>query len=310
MADFEWPTLIEAESHIRGELQRLGLRFREDRNSFSIVCPYPHPGGGVNSHLNYRIKKDGKTSHCFVCKSTGSWQHVAGDIGASKFNSSGLYDDAAAALDMGAALRRRQLLSLEEDDPAEVPAGLTPWAGSWRGMSEAFLTRAKAARWLQPWYGEWVERIWFPCYQYGDYAGYAARRLDKVDDRRWFNAPWMKAQEVLFGFDLARSFKSDAVCVCEGPADALTLLHAGIPAVATLGTNNIGQKESLVYSAGWRRAYVVFDNDPGGVEAAPKMMARLQLVMPYTENILLPPGKDPGNLDANELRWLREHVKP
>lgn len=310
MNEQQWPSPVEAEMHIRGELQRLGLGFKEDRNSFSIICPHPHPGGGPNTHYNYRIKKDGKTSHCFVCKATGSWQKIAGELGASKFNSSGLVGDEGADLNMGAAIRRRLALTALDDDIQGAPDGMTPWQGSWRGLPETFLRRVHAHRWLQPWYGSWVERIWFPCMQWNEFVGYAARRLDKVDEQRWYNAPWMKSTEVLFGFDVARSMGSRAVAIVEGPGDALTLLNAGIPAVAVLGTRNIGQKEALLIAAGFTRGYVVFDADAAGNEAAPVMLSRLRTVMQHAENILLPPGKDPGGLSGPELAWLRDHIRP
>jgi hypothetical protein len=316
MTEFNWPTPVEAEMHIRAELNRLGMPFKEDHNSFRIVCPFPHPGDGVNTKRNRGIKKDGTTSFCFVCRNTGSWQKIAPMIGAAKFGGTGLLGDDAADFNLAAAIRGRmaRMALNDTDDEHEVPEGMKPWVGSWRGLSEAFLRAVNAHHWYQSVTTEnghfTTERIWFPCIQWNEYVGYVSRRLDKRDEMRYYNAPWMKSSEVLFPFDYARTLGGDRIVLVEGPVDALKLLHGGVPAVAVLGTNNMGSKESLLSAAGYKKAFVLFDSDQAGREAAPVMRKKLLKVMDCVDVVNLPPTrKDPGELEPAEVRWLLDYIR-
>ncbi len=223
-------------------------------------------------------------------------------------------------VNLATALRNRMAETALRDDieDGEVPEGMTPWEGSWRGLPETFLRRVSAMEWNQCIRTDtgrifWTQRIWFPCVQWGTYVGYAARRLDNKDISRYWNAPWMKSSEVLFGFDLAREIAKESgitsVVVVEGPVDALRLLEAGIPAVAVMGVENIGQKESLLLSAGFRKVFILFDNDKAGRDATPDAYTRFSSVLP-TEVVLCPEHReDPGKFDASETTWLRNHIR-
>lgn len=311
--EFNWPSPVEAEMHIRTELQRLGIPYKEDANSFRIICPFPHPGDGPNMKKNRGIKKDGTTSFCFVCKQTGSWQKLAPMIGAAKFGGTGLIGDDMADFNFSAALKARMArMALVDDDESEVPQNMTPWVGSWRGLSEAFLRAVNAQHWYQnveTANGHFTtERIWFPCIQWGEYVGYVSRRLDKRDEMRYYNAPWMKSSEVLFPFDYAKSLGGDRIVVVEGPVDALKLLYHGVPAVAVLGTANLGNKEAILSAAGYKKAFVLFDNDKVGIEAAPHMLKNLHKVMD-AEIVNLPENRsDPGVLEPAEIQWLYKYI--
>ena len=302
--------------HIRTELTRLGIPFKDDHNSFRIVCPYPHDGS-QNTHKNYGIRKDGKTSFCFVCRATGSWQKVAEKIGATKFGkTAGLYSDENASTELSAALRSRMAATalLDDDEGScEIPEGMTPWIGGWRGFDESFLRWMNAYRWHQVITTEdgrmfTTERIWFPCIQWGEYVGFVSRRLDKLDVARYYNAPWMKAAETLFGFDAARAYKQKTMVLVEGPVDAMKLLAAGIPACAVLGTSNFGKKESMLRAAGWEHCILLYDNDNAGREGVLHAYPRIASVM-QVEVMNLPEGiKDPGEMTPDDLMWLKSYV--
>lgn len=300
--------------HIRGELTRLGIAYKENSNSFQIVCPHPHPGGGANTHKNYGIKKDGKTSFCFVCRATGSWQKVAPVLGAQKFGGTGLVSEDGLDTNVAALVRQRLArMALDDDDSTEIPDNMKPWVGSWRGLTEPFLRAMHAQHWWQVITKDdrmfTTERIWFPCMQVGEYVGYVSRRLDSSDIARYYNAPWMKSTEVLFGFDYARSLGGKSIVLVEGPVDAMRLLHGGVPAVAILGTNNFGEKQALLAASGYTKAYILFDNDEAGREAVPMAISKIRKVMDY-EVMSLPQGKkDPGELEEAEVSWLRHYTQ-
>lgn len=311
---FEWPSPIEAELHIRNELTRLGIPFREDHNSFRLVCPLPHPGGDVNTHKNRSIKKDGRTGYCFVCQQTMSWMKLGPLLGAQKFGKSGLIAEGAEDFDFAAAIRARMArTALSDEESHEVPKGMVPWQGSWRGLSHEFLQTVNAQRWyqtitLRDGRSFDTERIWFPCVQAGEYVGYAARRLDKREELPWYNAPWMKSAEVLYPFDRVRAMGGDAVVIVEGPFDALNLIAHGVPAMATLGAGNFGQKEALLVAAGYKRAFVLFDNDATGYDKGPKVAQQIARVIPT--QIMWPPKdrQDPGKMEPGEISWFRNFI--
>lgn len=300
--------------HIRSELQRNGIAYRDDREWFRTVCPHPHPGDGVNTKFNFGISKDGKSCFCFVCGKHGSWQKNAGIMGCSKFGLKGYIGDDAIDFNFAEALKLRMVQSALNDDVVvhDLPDNRTPWEGSWRGMSEAFLRSMSAHAWNQCRRTEdgrihWTQRIWFPVVQWGSYAGYFGRRLDSVDIMRYYNAPWMKSSEVLFGFDAARSFHPKRVVVVEGPVDALKLLSHGVPAMSVMGVQNI-EKEQLLVAAGIEKVYVLFDADAAGQKYGPMFRDRCSSFMD-TELLECPENRgDPGEFDANDCAYLRHLV--
>lgn len=320
-----WPSALEAEMHIRSELSRVGLAFKERKNGFALICPHPHPGGGTNTHFNFSITKDGRGSSCFVCKpESQSWNKLCAVLGTEKFGSTGLYSADTVDRDLLATKASSILHAMNDESGDEsfghVPEGMTPWIGSWRGLSEPFLRSMHAHTWNQTFVTDTghvicTPRIWFPCMQSGSYVGYVSRRLDTKDIMRYYNAPWMSTNNVLFPMDFARSYGGKAIVVVEGPVDALKLLHHGIPSVAILGTNNIGAKELLLLAYGYEKVFILFDNDPPneqgvrpGEVAALEFYERARKVM-QAQILKLPENiKDPGVLDTQGLDALKAYV--
>lgn len=309
----DWPSPVEAEMHIRGELSRLGIPFKDSPQWFQIICPFPHDGG-LNTKRNFGIQKNGKSTSCFVCGTHGSWQKIAPVLGATKFGSSGLISAEGIDLNLAALVRERfaELALSEADDLPDIPEGLTPWVGSWRGLSETFLRKLQAHHWWHTIEKDGrsfsTERIWFPCNQSGKYNGYFGRRLDNKDVARYYNAPWMHSVEMLYPFDYMRSLGGKRVVLVEGPVDALTLLQGGVPAVAILGTENLGNKHMLLAAAGYEKVYVMFDNDSAGAKAVPDAVKNYSTVMDV-EVMSLPAGRDdPGKLTPDEVGWMRSYV--
>ena len=125
--------------------------------------------------------------------------------------------------------------------------------------------------------------------------GYAGRRLQPGDRGKWGFPPRLPKSTLLYGLHRLRA--ATQVVVVEGPWEVLRLAQLGAPAVALLGTNLSLHQERLL--SRWPRLVVLLDGDPAGRDATRRIAARLQATP-----ILLAGGRDPADLDDDELRSL------
>jgi DNA primase len=242
--------------------------------------------------------------YCFGCGVRGrSWNRLADLIGAKQLAEAELPDPDEVAVQQ---LSRQVAAAVQEMD---LPWGLLPWQGDWRGMSEKFLLRCGAHQWFDP--ASRCSRIFFPCFQNQETLGWVARRLDQDDKKKYRNAPGMNSTEVLFPFDtmvqlLPRTLRhTETVVLVEGPVDALRLLACKIPAVAVLGTNNFRpHKRVPLLSLGAKRVIVAMDSDRGGKQARQEITPVLAELFDV-EQFYPPYREDPGSMNHGAVERLR-----
>jgi DNA primase len=318
----------EAEVHISAELSRGGVDWRSSgRKNIKMNCPFPHEKG-ADSGYNLEITKDGRMVHCWICDWSGSWDKLARELGLSEFNSeftsTDTYTSRVAEMnvfgklleDLDEVVDDETLSVLPEDD-------LFPWRrASWRGLRRSFLKRLPSYLWkhrveLKNDQGQvfktfFVDRILWPYNQYGRLVGYVGRRLDKGDKVKYYRAEWCKAKECLFPFDYLREYHEGfrTLVLVEGEVDALSLLGAGIPALSILGSTNWSEKKrDLLLSLGIQRVILLMDGDPAGRKAAKEIKGDLHGYFDISV-LKLAEGEDPGDMDEDQLEWLRNRVFP
>lgn len=138
---------------------------------------------------------------------------------------------------------------------------------------------------------------WFHC---RNFAAPFKKSAERTEDEKFFST------HTLFNLHKACDHMGSrkTILLVEGPLDVMCLWDAGIKnAVAIFGTALSVQQKELLHRVGARRLVTVFDSD----EAGERAVSRVQKVCGnYFEidKIDLPKGKDPGDLEDEELRLV------
>ncbi len=149
-----------------------------------------------------------------------------------------------------------------------------------------------------------TERITFPiCDAFGAVIGFSARKFKEHSfGGKYINtpdSPLFKKSQVLFGLHHSRLriAKEKKILLVEGQIDALRLIEAGFDfTVAIQGTAfNEGHIRELIH-LGVTQAFVAFDADEAGLQAASKVGTLLQKKTIAVSIVALPSGSDPDQL--------------
>lgn len=136
---------------------------------------------------------------------------------------------------------------------------------------------------------------------------------------RWPKRGDLFTSSILFNLYKARKFlePNRSLILVEGPLDGMRLEEARIHNwVATLGTSFCHSHRTLLVKYGVRDLYVAYDNDDpskykDGQRPADKAWDRMERVVGDLFNlhrIMLPPGKDCGDLNVSQLREIFEGI--
>jgi len=163
-------------------------------------------------------------------------------------------------------------------------------------------------------WGYYADRAIIPFFSGGDLKGFAAidmlgeiawrdRHPLSDDYRKTLTAVHFRAAEYLFGLDDCQH-GAEFLIIVEGPREVMKLWQEGFPnTVGTLGINVSPQQQMLIAGLSPKRLVLMYDNDPSGVKAMDKMekiLSRLHVV----KKCFCPRGKDPKNLDSNDIKNL------
>lgn len=122
-----------------------------------------------------------------------------------------------------------------------------------------------------------------------------------------------KKSYVLFGLNYSRMrlAKGKKVLLVEGQIDALRLIHEGLNAtVAPLGTALTESHVDKLLQLGIESAYLAFDSDEAGINAAIKTGNLLQKKGISTQVVIMPEGADPDSvLKEKGVEGFRELLK-
>lgn len=169
-------------------------------------------------------------------------------------------------------------------------------------LEESGLARARGSRMADFFHG----RITFPIADArGRVQGFGARTLDPAERAKYVNSPegpTFRKRHLLFGLAEARpaAARSGSIVVAEGYTDVLGLVASGVDAaVACMGTSLTTEQLRLINR--WAsEVKLCFDGDRAGQQAAWRSVEASRGVPLTFTAVALPPGKDPGDLAADE----------
>lgn len=207
-------------------------------------------------------------------------------------------------------------LVTDDGENIELPRGIQPWRGTWRGLSTELLRNIDARFWNQEKKRKRPDpmvistrRILFPLWQLGVLRAYLSRRLDKSDYQRYYNMPGIRAKELLYPLDFVGKMlaqkKGQTVVLVEGPYDALRLIDCGIPALALLGTGNYDDSNrNLLLNVGANKVVIALDGNKAGQKARYEIAPSLREWFDV-EHFFTPLGYDPGDMPEKAVRKLQ-----
>ncbi len=320
VADFqrkEAPVVQEQdEGWFHSQLMRVSV-VEEAGRDFNIVCPFHDdhtPSLGVDRFTG--------VFHCWGCKKGGHWNQLAYKLNLERlpFGNEVAVTNQSLTGEVSRALTKMGVALSRHGDRGDISRPLvTKWQGDWRGMKESFLQRVgciEVNNMVQN-----VKRIGLPVRTpEGDLLGYTCRAVDPADaepkywplspDSRNWRERELPAAKALFLIEHALDEGWETIVLVEGPADALRLYEAGIPAVALLGVSNWTDiKASILVGLGFKRVFVMMDADRAGREGQARILSDLSSLVPAT-GLKLPKGvKDPDQLSDKQLQWVADRVR-
>lgn len=163
---------------------------------------------------------------------------------------------------------------------------------------------------LDYWHPE--ERIWMPVLDRNEPVAHVAALLGK---RHWFSKKYLNSKgdwPKRYMWPLEQVMKSmherRYVVIVEGPADALRLIDAGIPAIANLGVSAWTNEKAEILSAHYNRVFVCMDPDSAGAPAQRAAVESFQGMIP-ARGFRLQPKTDPAAFTPNQLENFKRLIK-
>lgn len=296
------------------ELMKVCSDIREDNNNFKIICPFH-----ADSSPSCDVHKTEGYFHCFSCNAGGHWNKLAAKLGMEKRSArEGPKDEVRTRIVH--ALKKAGVNPVKKEKKGEFNQPLvTAWPveKEWRGLSGEFLASIGCVRVTD--LVRSTLRIGMPVRTPdGALTGYTARVIEPADaspkyiplsaDRKKWRDKEIPAKTAVFLIDQAEEWRH--VVLVEGPYDALRLFHAGIPALSILGAEMWGpEKRAIVCGLpALEKVFVLLDSDAAGRRGQKSILASLRGYIPAV-GLRLPEGvKDPGDLEKEEIEWLRSKV--
>ncbi len=167
-------------------------------------------------------------------------------------------------------------------------------------LYEANLIRMSEKNGKKHYYDAFVERVMFPIIDLrGNVLAFSGRAVTSDAQRKYVNTGdtlIYKKGENIFALNFAKKSNQDALILCEGNMDVISLHQAGFQnAVAGLGTALTEQQAALLarYASD---IYLCYDSDEAGQKAARKAIALFSKTTLRVKVIRMQGGKDPDEI--------------
>jgi 5S rRNA maturation endonuclease (ribonuclease M5) len=297
----------DSSSFIQSQLRTHGIRVVSDTGrDYMVNCIDGHD----NATASLSINKRKGYYYCFGCGIKGSWNTLAGLIGAQEITGESgpdpfrlLHEDIKEQL----VLTNGQNIKTKNN----LPWDLEPWEGPWRRISSYTMDACTAYLWYDDYDPEdRLYRALFPVFVLGELEGWVSRGLTKsTKGRKYRNSPSFGSKRLLFPMDVVSQMKTKSVALVEGPYDALRLVDLDIPALCNFGSGNWKKRKKIhLMNLGIERVVIAGDGDVSGEKMRAKMAADLREEF-EVEHFYPPLERDPGNLKSKRLyRELWEMV--
>lgn len=160
--------------------------------------------------------------------------------------------------------------------------------------------------------GKYRNRIIIPCYFDNKMVSFISRAWDNNANKRYDNCPneesLINIKKILYNYDNMK-IGQKLIIVTEGSFDCM---KSGLDrSVAVLGTEITKDQLSLLAKLRAENLIIMFDNDPHLVSTNKKAQAIVDYLSPFskTRMVKLPHGKDPGDMERNEIDKLIGGIK-
>lgn len=183
-----------------------------------------------------------------------------------------------------------------------LPNDITPYVGTWRGISEETYNEFKAFEYSD---SEFVGRIWFPIYDFTEDLVALIGRHTTDGTPKYMIKP-TGAKLPLYPKALPINGR---VVLVEGIFDMLNLYDKGIKnVISCFGVNTVtSNKLSLLKVRGIVGIDIFFDGDEAGQKGATKLKKLVEDEGLFCRNIYYP-DKDPGELTLEQVKKLKEKL--
>jgi len=300
-------------------LQDMGLDYEEDDKRFKICCPFHD-----DSSPSCGVWKDSGYFHCWGCQEEGSMVDLLMEVeGISKgeaIRRTRGEDDISDMEDrirniLGNDPKEFRYLSKKSFHKVYPPVKLgSPFCrylmGPSRKLNMSTILRFDAREGNL----KYRNRVVLPIYGVdGKLISYVGRA---IDDRQPKTRKARSPHRTFFGlFELLRDFVPDSfsglIILVEGEFDAMYLQQLGVPAVANMGTGDLGPEKIQLLRKYSRKVVLSYDPDDAGERATYGYTTKSGRFHPGHIQVLrkhLPvevvelPGKDPNDLTPEEVR--------
>lgn len=279
-------------------LEAKGVEYKKTNNPSEIVLKCTNPFHEDSSpSLSYNLDKN--LFNCWSCGFKGGATKFLASIGVTEI----LELDSKQPHKINKL--KDKLRKLQGIEDIHIPDDAMPFTQDYRSISgktykdfKAFYTQELGL----------IEYICFPIYQYGKLRFIEGRATkDFVKQGKYLRKPAQaQVSDVLFPLDKVTDLTH--IILVEGLFDMLNLWDLGYENVLCIfGAHNFNTKKlNIIDSLGTTKVTLLLDPDIAGQRAAEKIEKLLDSRNIMCNNVVLPEGKDPGNLNIKEaMRYIK-----
>lgn len=261
------------------------IQFREAGKDYLIKCINPEHD---DNNPSMRVDKVTGIFHCFSCGHKGNLFTQFGAV--------------PNFVDVEIAKLQDKIRDLLTGTTLTMPSDAVPFCRDYRGISahtfmqvHAFTSNAE---------DEFIGRLIFPLYDIrGNIKVFVGRDLHSELKSKYLFYPEHTKPPL---FPAHPEIWKNTLIIVEGPFDVLNLMDKGCyNVICAFGTNTLVKtfKERLAHFEilGVNKFYIMFDGDKAGMEASEKLKEAMIKGGMNADNIILPEGRDPGDLTEEEI---------